>query len=159
METRETIRKRRAGLNLGKRTGHNVIYQIIFDKGYASIFILPLPPASGQGRLSNDHKILDNMSSTKRKRSDTGDSKNDGDMGSKKTVKHAYKHTLAADPSSYSLAATTVQQQSEKESNFIGDAFFFQMHLPPVSRILQSKLFSYFSDLSDRFSAALLAIM
>jgi hypothetical protein len=42
------------------------------------------------------------------------------------------------------LAVTTIQQQSEKESNFIGDAFFFQTHLPQVSRILHSKLFQYF---------------
>ena len=74
----------------------------------------------------------------------------------KKNYENHYKKALAKDQASYSLSATTVEQQAAKESNFVGSAYFMDMSLKNVSKLQKSAIRWYFSDSNYRFNSALL---
>ncbi|KAE9381582.1 hypothetical protein N431DRAFT_458158 [Stipitochalara longipes BDJ] len=55
---------------------------------------------------------------------------------SRDTVKQRYKKALVKNPESYSISATTIQQQAAQESNFIGSAFFYNLNIYQVQDTL-----------------------
>jgi hypothetical protein len=52
---------------------------------------------------------------------------------SRDIVQQRYRRALVKDPQSYSLTTTTIAQQAEAESNFIGSAYFYHMTMRQVS--------------------------
>lgn len=87
---------------------------------------------SGMGRMdSKDAKLyyqmgLEDANATQAKQPSTKHSRD--------IVQQRYRKALAKDPQSYSLTTTTVPQQAEAESNFVGSAYFFNMTMPQVSK-------------------------
>jgi hypothetical protein len=86
----------------------------------------------GMGRMdSKDAKLyyqmgLEDANATQAKQPSTKHSRD--------IVQQRYRKALAKDPQSYSLTTTTVPQQAEAESNFVGSAYFFNMTMPQVSK-------------------------
>jgi hypothetical protein len=64
----------------------------------------------------------------------TAQAKQPSTKHSRDIVEQRYRKALAKDPQSYSLTTTTVPQQAEAESNFVGSAYFFNMTMPQVSK-------------------------
>jgi hypothetical protein len=86
----------------------------------------------GMGRMDpKDAKIYSQMGV---EGANTTQAKQPSTKHSRDIVEQRYRKALAKDPQSYSLTTTTVPQQAEAESNFVGSAYFFNMTMPQVSK-------------------------
>jgi hypothetical protein len=88
--------------------------------------------------------------------SEMGGMNNTGDMGQdvekaqgfgKKNLENQYQEARAKDQASYSLSATTIEQQAAKTSNFVGSAYFMNLNLKNVRQFQDSP--QIFDDHSD----------